>query len=253
MTLTSKINFRDMKVPDEVIKIIGDSATKFLSFLTQSITNLLTGIVQNLTKIPVVGINIIITILATYFICTDKFYILDQIEHQVPKPWVKKIGKKVKKISSTLGGYLKAEITLIAITFMIVLIGLYIFKIIGFEIQYPLLVAFGIGFVDALPILGSGTILIPWAIISAINGNIKFGVALLLLYAITLLTKQLIEPKIVSEKIGIHPIFTLIAMYTGVRFMGLIGLLIGPIVLIILKNVYSNLIDDGILKSIFNK
>lgn len=65
-----------------------------------------------------------------------------------------------------------------------------------------------------------------------------------------MITRQLIEPRIVSNKIGIHPIFTLIAMYTGFKVVGIIGLLVGPIILIILKNIYENILDDGIVKSI---
>ena len=100
---------------------------------------------------------------------------------------------------------------------------------------------------------GAGTIMIPWAIISATNGNITLGIALIVLYVIILVTRQLAEPKVVSNKIGIHPIFTLIAMYTGFKVTGLLGLFIGPIVLIILKNIYSTTIDDGIVKTIFNR
>ena len=93
-------------------------------------------------------------------------------------------------------------------------------KIIGFNIKYPMLAALAIGFVDALPILGSGTVIIPWAIISAVNGDIKLAVGLLIVYAIIIITRQLLEPRIVSKHIGIHPIFTLIAMYTGFKLYG---------------------------------
>lgn len=95
--------------------------------------------------------------------------------------------------------------------------------------------------------------MIPWAIISATNGNLSLGIALIVLYIIVLVTRQLTEPKVVSNKIGIHPIFTLIAMYTGFKLTGILGLFIGPIVLIILKNIFSAIIDDGIVKSIFNR
>ena len=97
---------------------------------------------------------------------------------------------------------------------------------------------------------GSGTVIIPWAVISSLNGDISLGIALIVIYAIILVTRQLIEPKIVSNKIGIHPIFTLIAMYTGFKFIGIIGLLIGPIILIVLKNVFENTIDDGIIRGL---
>ena len=66
------------------------------------------------------------------------------------------------------------------------------------------------------------------------------------------LVRQFIEPRIVSGNIGIHPIFTIVAMYTGFKFMGLMGMFVGPIVLIILKNVFSKSLDEGIVKNIFN-
>lgn len=95
--------------------------------------------------------------------------------------------------------------------------------------------------------------MLPWAIISAINGDINLGLALIVLYIIVLVVRQLLEPRIVSGQIGIHPIFTLIAMYTGFKFMGVIGLLLGPIVLIILKNIFGTLIDKGVVKSILDR
>ena len=95
--------------------------------------------------------------------------------------------------------------------------------------------------------------MIPWAILSAINGDIKLGIAIIILLILMSITKQILEPKLVSKNIGIHPIFTLIAMFTGFKLIGLVGLLIGPIVLIIFKNIFANLIDKGVFKTIFDK
>lgn len=95
--------------------------------------------------------------------------------------------------------------------------------------------------------------MIPWAIISAINGDLRLGIALFVLYVIILVVRQLLEPRIVGKNIGVHPIFTLIAMYTGFKISGLIGLIIGPIVLIILQNVFETMIDNGIVKSILDR
>lgn len=95
--------------------------------------------------------------------------------------------------------------------------------------------------------------MIPWAIICAINGDIRLGIAIIVLLIIMSIVRQVLEPKLVSKNIGVHPIFTLIAMYTGFRFIGIIGLLIGPIILIILKNIFGNMIDKGFAKSIFDR
>ena len=106
---------------------------------------------------------------------------------------------------------------------------------------------------DALPIFGSGTVMIPWAGITAFTGDIKLAIGIFVLWCIMSIVRQFIEPKIVSGKIGIHPIFTLIAMYTGFKFIGICGLLLGPIVLIILKNIYGTVIDRGVIKSILER
>lgn len=151
----SSIEFDKIEVPDQVISIIQTSSSNFLDFVSKWITNFLTSILQGITSIPVIGIYTVITILSTYFICADKLFILDKIEHHFPKIWVKKFGIHLKKIISSLGSYLKAEATLILISFIQVVIGLYIFKWSGLNVGYPLLAALGIAFVDALPILRS--------------------------------------------------------------------------------------------------
>ena len=171
----------------------------------------------------------------------------------MPKVWVKRLSTHLKDLIQTLGGYLKAEVTLILVSFIISLVGLYILSFLKFNIQYPLLMALFIGFVDALPILGSGTVMIPWAIISALNGDLSLGIAILTLFIIMSVVRQFLEPKLVSKNIGVHPIFTLIAMYTGFKITGVIGLLLGPIALIIIKNIFANLIDRGVFKTIFDK
>lgn len=149
----SSIEFDKIEIPEQVIGIIQTSTNNFLDFITKWVSNLLTSILQGITSLPIIGIYIVITILSTYFICADRLFILDQLEHHFPKIWVKKFGLHLKKLIATLGGYLKAEATLILISFIEVLIGLYIFKWIGLNVGYPLLAALGIGFVDVLPIL----------------------------------------------------------------------------------------------------
>ncbi len=245
--------FDKIYLSDEVLNVIQNSTGDLLKTASNWLKNTLTGLIDIVTSLPSIAICIGITVVALYFICVDKIYILDQIEHHLPQMWVKKIGKHLKDLIKTLGGYLKAEATLILVSFILSLIGLYILKFIGFNISYPLLMALFIGFVDALPILGSGTVMIPWAIISAINGDIKLGIAIITLLIIMSVVRQLLEPKLVSKNIGVHPIFTLIAMYTGFKIIGIIGLLIGPIVLIIFKNIFASLLDKGVFKTIFDQ
>jgi sporulation integral membrane protein YtvI len=251
--LMNSFHFDKIHLSDEILNVIQNSTGSILENVSIWLRNSLTGLIDLVTSLPSIAICIGITVIALYFICVDKIYILDQIEHHLPKLWVKKITNHLRDLIKTLGGYLKAEATLILVSFIISLIGLYILQFVGFNVQYPLLMALFIGFVDALPILGSGSVMIPWAIICAINGDIKLGIAIIILLIIMSVTRQLLEPKLVSKNIGVHPIFTLIAMYTGFKIIGIIGLLIGPIILIIFKNIFSSLIDQGVFKTIFDK
>lgn len=247
----SKINIEKLSISKDIIELFKSSSQEILVKVSNWMTNFLTKFINVITSIPTISIYIAITIMSLYFMCTDKIYMLDFLEHHMPQKWVQKIGKHIREITSSLGGYLKAEATLILISFIISLIGLYIFKILGMNIKYPLLIALGIGFVDALPILGSGAVMVPWAVISALNGDIKLGISIVVLWIIMSIVRQFLEPKIVSGKIGIHPIFTLIAMYTGFKLIGVMGMLVGPIVLIILKSIFAKELDEGIYNKFF--
>lgn len=251
--LLNNVDFGKIKLPEEISTILQNSTGDILGTISTWIRNFLNGLIDIVTAIPTIAIYFSITVIALYLMCVDKIYMIDQIEHHLPKTWVMRVGKHVRELTKTLGGYLKAEATLILVSFVISLIGLYILKIARFNIQFPLLIALGIGFVDALPILGSGTVMIPWAIISGLYGDLKLGIAIIVLWIIMSVVRQFLEPRLVSKNIGVHPIFTLIAMYTGFRFIGIMGMLIGPIVLIILKNAFSTLIDGGVMKTIFDK
>ena len=169
----SNFNFDKIHLSEEILPVIENSTNDILQNVSNWLRGGLTNIIELVTSLPTIAICIGITVVALYFICVDKIYILDQIEHHLPKIWVKKISTHLKDLIQTLGGYLKAEASLVLISFVISLVGLYVLQFIGFNIQYPLLVALTIGFVDALPILGSGTVMVPWAIISAINGDIN--------------------------------------------------------------------------------
>lgn len=251
--LNSILQFKNLNINKDMQVMLEKWTLDFVSEAGNIIKNYLSNFVKLITKLPNFFVYLVITILSTYFISSDKFYILDRMEYHFTKKWIGNIREKVRNIKTTLFSYVKAEIIMVLISFIIVLIGLNILNLMGLNVKYPLLMAVIIGFVDALPILGSGTVIIPWSIMSFLNNDVSLGALLLGLYVITLLAKQFLEPKIVSTKIGIHPIFTLIAMYTGFKFLGLIGLLAGPIILIILKNIFSNSIDKGIANSMIER
>lgn len=151
--IISNFNFDKIHLSNEILTVIENSTGDLLETASSWLRSALTGLIDFVTRLPSIGICIGITVVALYFICVDKIYILDQIEYHLPKAWVKKLKNHLKDLKESLGGYLKAQVTLILVSFIISLLGLYILTFIGFDIKYPLLMALFIGFVDALPIL----------------------------------------------------------------------------------------------------
>ncbi len=129
-----------------------------------------------------------------------------------------------EQLTQTGLAYLKTQATLLLIIGAICSLGL---MLLGN--RYALVVGMGIGLLDALPALGSGIILVPWAIFRLLAGEYRYGVGLLVIYAICQLTREFLEPKLLGDRIGIRPIETLFSMYLGLQLFGVVGFLLGPL------------------------
>lgn len=241
-TISDFLDTTSVEISDAIYKF----GLELLSKITSFATDMVNSVVKFIMFIPNIMIYIIITFLATLFLVTDRRTITRFMTEPLPNSFVKKITTAIANCFKSLGGYFKAVVILIAITFIELLIA---FWIIG--IDYPLSIALIVAVVDALPILGTGTVLLPWAIYSAITGDIGMGIALLVIYLVITVVRQLIEPKIVSENIGIHPFITLLCMYIGFKLIGLFGLVVGPVVLVIFKNVFNAMFETNYFKHLF--
>lgn len=143
----------NIEISKDLENMIENIITDFINDFGKTAKSYLSYFLNGIKALPTFFIYIIITILGTYFICSDKFYILDQLEYHFPKKWVGKIRENTRKISHSLGSYFKAEVIMISISFIIVLIGLILFNTFGLDVEYPVTIAVITGFVDALPIL----------------------------------------------------------------------------------------------------
>ena len=130
----------------------------------------------------------------------------------------------LKRVRKALGGWLKAQLTLSAVTYGIVSIGFFFLKI-----PYGWAWAFLVALVDAVPILGTGTVLVPWALVCLFQGQSLQAVGLLLIYGAALTTRTVLEPRLVGRQLGLDPLVTLLALYIGYRFWGILGMLVAPI------------------------
>ncbi|MCL2874418.1 MAG: sporulation integral membrane protein YtvI [Defluviitaleaceae bacterium] len=185
--------------------------------------------------IPTALIGTLLWLVSSFFFTKDRYTIKKFIRGKTPDTIANgfKLGKE--KMGAALKGYVKAQLTIMSIISVVSIAGLFFM-----DYPYALLVGIIIAFVDALPLFGSGFIIIPWAIISAIAGNFSRMVSLLALYLAIVLARQFLEPKILGNQLGIHPILTLISIYVGLRLFGILGIIVGPISVVMAVGLFSS-------------
>ncbi len=230
---------------------LNNTINSFVSKGSVKLGSFINGVISFVTSIPTLILYIVITILSTFFMILDRDEILSYLEHQLPKSWLDKVFNIKTEMFTVLVSYLKAQAILGSICLIESLILLNLLAFLKFDVPYPLLMSIIICIADILPILGAGTILIPWSVLSFATGNIKLGIGLLISYLIIMSVRQMLEPKLISQNLGVHPLITLISMYSGFKVFGVSGFLIGPVVMIILKNVFSKELEVGFFRDIF--
>ena len=226
-------------IPKEVVESILNSITSFVSNAGTYIQTGLTKVMKFILSVPKIILNVIVTILALIFFTKDRIYLIDMVEQYFPPKWVKNFVEIWNEMLTTFLDYTKVYGKILIITFTELFFSFAILKAIGFAINSILPISALIAIVDILPIFGVGTILIPWILWEFTIGNTKYALALGIVYTIILVIRQLIEPKLVSKQLGTHPLTTLFAMYLGFKIFGFTGLILGPILLIIFRIIFS--------------
>ncbi len=175
-----------------------------------------------------------VIVIATYYFAVDRVKINCALLSLFPKRLRPILKKSKDTVFDTVGRYLRAYGLLFLITFAELLFAFLILRV-----EYALLLSIIIALVDFLPILGTGTVLIPWGIASILLGDIGFGLGLLVVYAIIMVVRQILEPKIVGRFIGLSPLAALASLYFGLEVMGLIGIFVFPITAIVIKRILA--------------
>ena len=191
------------------------------------------------SRLPNIGLFLITTVLALYLCGFYYLAILSFLKRQLPPVWQGKCRKLAHCCRSTLLKWLRAEGILILTTFSILLAA---FLWMGFE--YALLAAVFIALVDALPILGTGAILLPWGAFSALCGDRDRAILLLILYAVITLVHSLLEPRLLADQAELPPITALFCMYLGFQFFGISGMILLPVLLLLAKQLQ----DAGVIR-----
>ena len=214
-----------------VVNNVKDNISEIVRPATQAVISVATNVA---TTLPSIIVFTVVTILSAYFICSDRESIREFSKNSLPKSITRRAIYIKHELFKACGGYLKAQGILMCVTFFVVLLSLAVLKV-----DAAVLLAFIISLVDAVPILGTGTVLVPWAVACLVSGKYFLAVGLFVIYAITFLIRRIAEPKIVSSQIGLHPLVTLASIYIGLKAVGVFGMILGPIVAIIVINFFK--------------
>ena len=224
---------------EEAQKDIGDITGRAVGKISQFTVDKAGTFARN---IPGILISIIFSILSAYFFIADRDRILEFGRNHTPQIIQEKWRMMAESFKMVFGGYFKAQFKIMAVIGVILFIGMLILKV-----RFAILVAILVAFLDMLPFLGTGTVLIPWAVFKLLSGDIRYAVGLVILYLVTQLVRRIIEPKLVGDSIGMNPLATLIFMYIGYRVGGVLGRILAVPIGAIVLNFYKAGTFDGVI------
>lgn len=215
-----------------VIEMLLDGAKSLSARLTNYLAKMI-------TVLPSIVVTLIVLALALFYFAKD----YDKIGNRIIKLLPKRAGNIAlifkNDVLLVVSKYLKSYLILLLITFAELISG---FLILGIDNSFVL--ALIIAIVDMLPILGAGTVLVPWSAIMLILGNYKLAIGLFVLAGITYFSRQFLEPKILSDQMNVHPLITLLFMYAGLKIAGFLGLIVAPVVAFIIKITLSRMKNE---------
>ena len=245
-SITAEVNtFLNRFINDFSPEIAADFGTifqDFTSYIQTGIVNISVSVVNwaatQLSSIPSLLLTIVISLVATFFLAGKTDQMRAALLRQLPAVHKAIASDLYRSAWNTLWRMVRSYLLIMCITFCELALGLFLLGV-----DYFLLIAALVALVDLLPILGTGTVLIPWGLICLIIGDTKVGVGLLILYVVITIIRNIIEPKLVSRQIGLNPVLTLIGMYVGLNLFGILGLFLIPVLIIFLKSMN----DAGII------
>lgn len=222
---------------------VAPNLTEFFNNLGESIGEAITNLPSKLDfasfggmgsmvgSIANMAISVIMTMLSAYFFIADREWLYEKLEKMIPKEIAHKYDVFYESLKQAVGGYFKAQLRIEIWMYVLMLFGLTLLRV-----KYSLLIALLIAVIDILPFLGSGAVLVPWAIVTALGGDYVRALGFLIIWGVGQLFRQLIQPKIMGDSIGMEPIPTIILLFLGYKAAGVFGMLIAVPVGIIIVN-----------------
>lgn len=221
-------------IPTDFAGIISDISVSIEQSLYTALStisgNILSGVADFAATLPDLGLFAVVFILCSFFFSVDYDRISVAIMLQVPKSMRDKTIKAKDYAFTALIKYFRGMVTMSFIVYVLLLAGFLILRI-----NYAYLTALLVAIVDFFPLLGTGIVLIPWGIFTIVTGELFKGIGLLAVWGCVMLIRQLIEPKVMGKALGLHPLITLIAAYTGYKVYGIIGAILFPILTLVIS------------------
>ena len=195
--------------------------------------------------IPSALIATIVTFISAYFFIAEREEVLLWAKRIAPNALVSRMTMVVDNLKYAVGGYFKAQLKIMVVVYILLLAGFLILRI-----HFAFLLAFLIAFLDFLPFFGTGTALLPWSIYKFMMGDYKLVLGLLILYGTTQLVRQLIQPKLVGDSMGLKPLVTLVLLYAGYKAGGVFAMIFAvPVGLIVINlhkaGAFDYILDDA--------
>lgn len=214
-------------VPQSIQPILEENISSLFSggtFLLNQAVRYLLGLAGGvLSHVPNSALSLGTGIIAAFLISAKLPKIRQWILKRLPKETLRSLGAGWKRVKTAVAGWLTAQLKLMAVTFGILSLGFLVLRI-----PYALVWGLGVSLVDAFPVLGTGTVLLPWAAVCFLQDDAPRAIGLLGLYTVVSLTRSILEPKLVGRHLGLDPLVTLMALYVGYRLWGIGGMILAP-------------------------
>lgn len=242
-----KLEAASKYLPEEIELTLTGITSNVGAYLGELFGGLSTPTIEALSRftmnLPSIIIGIIMSLLSAYFFVADKDYMSNLLHRIMTESMLERTTMIKRGLFRAVGGYFKAQLKIEFWMYLLLLIGFTILRV-----KYAFLIALGVAFFDFLPFFGTGTVLLPWAVIKFLSGDYTMVIGLLVIWGVGQFARQLIQPKIVGESVGLSPIPTLFLLFIGYKVAGVVGMIIAVPIGIIVLTMY----EEGVFNTTIN-
>ncbi len=240
-----------------VYRVMPAEAKAFLDDISNNLMTYIGGAISNASKFSAADagslvknvaetfLMAIITFMSAYFFIADRDKLVKGIKDLTPESLQERVTLVKNNFTMAIGGYFKAQFKIMLIIVVILFVG---FEIL--QIDYSFLLALGIAFLDFLPVFGTGTVIFPWAVIDLFSGNYFEAACLVAIYLVCQVIRQILQPKMVGDSIGLSPLATLLFMFAGYQIKGVLGMIIGIPIGMAVINLYKAGLFDKLIQGL---